>query len=535
MARLIVFGSDGRKEHELMDQISIGRHPDNTIQLLDRIASKQHAVIEHKNGTFTFRDLGSLNGSHVNKQRVTEVPLNDGDEITIGNTRCMFVLESDDKPEDIVEVGTESVESHIRSELRQSSKDKFLPESEIQDNSMVRSDYEKLRAAYELQRAIGLEPDLDRLLVRILEQVCNFFGADRGVVLLFNESGTLKPRCVRAPKGVNKENIVISTNIMNHVLREKTAILSSDASVDSRFAGAQSIIMQGIRSTMAVPLIHDESFLGMMLVDSQVAVNAFTERDLQLLSTIANQAAIHIENTELAKNMEAEAAKREKFQRLLSPNLVEQMISGQLEVKKGGESRDATVLFADIRGFTSMSENMTAQDVLGMLNEYFELMVDVVFQEEGTVDKFVGDEIMVIYGAPVDHPDDPSRAVRAALEMQTALTDFNNLRQAIGKPPIEIGIGINSGDLVAGYIGSSRTMDYSVIGDTVNVASRLCSIAKAGHILISDATYNRVQGQFDVREIDSVQVKGRKQPVMIYQVLANRGQADSNGTAQPDG
>ena len=532
MAKFIVFGADGRREFDLKDKTTLGRHPDNMVQLLDRIASKEHAVIERSEKGYLLRDLGSLNGTFVNKQRTSETILKDGDEISIGTTRCLFVMEPMDRPESLVTIGKDNIESHIRSEYRPSQDDRFLPEKEIRDESALRADYEKLRAVYELQRAIGLERNLEKLLERILEKICQFFGADRGVVLLFNESSILTPRCVRSNRGINKDNIVISTNIINHVLREKAAVLSSDASVDSRFAGAHSIIMQGIRSTMAVPISFEDDFLGILLLDSQIAVNAFTEKDLHLLTNIANQAAMHIANTKLTRQIEEEAATREKFQRLLSPNLVEQMLRGQLKVEKGGENREATVLFADIRGFTSMSENMSAQDVLGMLNVYFELMVDIVFQEEGTVDKFVGDEIMVLYGAPVDHPDDPARAVRGALEMQRSLVAFNQDREKSGEPPIRIGIGINSGDLVAGYIGSSRTMGYSVIGDTVNVASRLCSLAKADEILISEATYRQVKGQFKVKEMEPVQVKGRKKPIHIYQVLGYLGSPQGTVTAQ---
>jgi len=208
-----------------------------------------------------------------------------------------------------------------------------------------------------------------------------------------------------------------------------------------------------------------------MLIDSSVSVNAYGEKDLLLLTSIANQTAQFIKNVEMAKKIESDAVTRERFQRLLSPDLAEMVVSGALKVEKGGENRFATVLFADIRNFTSMSENMSASGVLQMLNEYFEQMVEIVFGYEGTVDKFVGDMIMVIWGAPVSHPDDAIRAVRAALTMQTAEIEFNKVREARGEPPIHTGIGINTGELVAGYIGSSRTMNYSVIGDAVNVAS----------------------------------------------------------------
>jgi adenylate cyclase len=225
------------------------------------------------------------------------------------------------------------------------------------------------------------------------------------------------------------------------------------------------------------------------------------------------------ERREVAKKIERDRATRERFQRLLSPALAEMVVSGQLMVEKGGVSRIATVMFVDIRGFTPMSENTPPAEVLQMLNEYFEMVVGVVFQHEGTVDKFMGDEIMVLWGAPVAHSDDPMRAARAALEIRTELEAFNRDRVAAGKPEIQVGIGINSGSLVAGYIGSTQTMSYSVIGDTVNTASRLCAAAQAGQILISEGTFGQMNGLFEAEELEPVHAKGKFNPIRVFNII----------------
>jgi adenylate cyclase len=217
-----------------------------------------------------------------------------------------------------------------------------------------------------------------------------------------------------------------------------------------------------------------------------------------------------------------EIATRERFQRLMSPDLAEMVVSGNLNVEKGGETRIATVMFIDIRDFTAMSEKMTADKVLQILNEYFELVVDIVFYHEGTVDKFIGDAIMVMWGAPVQHNDDPSRAVRAALEVQRELVKFNKILKKKGLKEIRVGIGINTGSLVAGYIGSSQTMSYSVIGDTVNTASRLCAAAKAGQVLISERTYAAVQKEFQAVELDAITAKGKYRPVKVFNVAGDK-------------
>jgi adenylate cyclase len=192
--------------------------------------------------------------------------------------------------------------------------------------------------------------------------------------------------------------------------------------------------------------------------------------------------------------------------------------SGKLRVERGGEDRFATVLFVDIRDFASISENMPASQVLHLLNEYYEMLVDIVFKYEGTVDKFIGDAMMVIWGAPVNHPDDPCRAVKAAYAIQNAMLRFNADRRLAGKQPTEVGIGINSGKLVAGYIGSSRTMSYSVIGDTVNTAARLCSAAKPNQILISQSTAHQLPMNIKMKTLKPIQAKGKFKPVEVFEL-----------------
>ncbi len=228
-----------------------------------------------------------------------------------------------------------------------------------------------------------------------------------------------------------------------------------------------------------------------------------------------------------AEKMERDAATRERFRRLLSPDLAEMVVNGKLTVEKGGENRVATVMFVDIRGFTALSSDRRASQILQMLNDYFEVLVDTVFRHEGTVDKFIGDGMMVIWGAPLTHPDDPSRAVRAALDIHALLEDFNYTRVSRGAYPIQIGIGINTGEVVAGYIGSSRTMSYSVIGDTVNIASRLCSAARPGEIIISEFTRHMVGDQFHTRERPPVNAKGKRNAIKAFAVLGYRADGKS--------
>ncbi len=527
MAKLVIVSTNPPQEFELRELNTIGRHPDNTIQVLDRIVSKEHAqVFLSPDGKYVFRDLGSLNGSYLRGERVMEHVLEEGDEVSMGSTRFVY-RETDKKQEELNQVSIqppEFLQSHIRQKIDAEAAREFLPEKDIYDINVLRRDYEKLRIAYEVGHFLSLDVNLDSLLQKILDKAFDLLPADRGVILLKEKDNDFKPRVVkRRTDGKGKdenEDIAISKTILNEVTENKTAVLSSDATMDSRFSGAHSIIMQGIRSTMSVPLLWRDELLGIIHLDSRIATSAFTDKDLQILSSIANQAANAIQNSILARGIQQEAAMRAQFERLLSPNLVDEILSGQLHLEQGGVLRKVTILFADIRGFTSMSERKPAPEIVSMLNEYFELMVDVLFRFQGTLDKYVGDEIMALFGAPVEHPESPGRSVRCAVEMMKVLREFNRTRMAEGQEPIEIGIGINTGEVVCGAIGTSKTMQYTVVGDGVNLASRLCSLAKSGEILISENTAGLLDDSFETVSLPPVKVKGKEKEVNIYNVLS---------------
>jgi len=283
-----------------------------------------------------------------------------------------------------------------------------------------------------------------------------------------------------------------------------------------------------------VPLIHHDELLGIMHLDSMIATNAFVEKDLQIFASIASQAAVAIHNSNLARTIEHEAKTRAQFQRLLSPNLVDQVVTGKLQLEKGGALSEVTMLFSDIRGFTSMSESRAPQEIVRLLNEYFELMVDVLFKYEGTLDKFVGDEIVALFGAPVPMPKAELKAVECALDMMKALKEFNRLRVDEGQPEIHVGIGINTGQVVTGAIGSSRALQYTAIGDAVNTASRLCSVAKAGEVILSEATYLKLKHDVAAVPLPPVRLKGKSEELRIYNAIGLRNQ-DWKGEATRPG
>lgn len=562
-AKLVLQG-DTPQEYHLGSNESLGRHPENSIQVLDRIVSKEHAtLLELADGRFKLTDCGSLNGTYINGERVAEKVLHSGDEITMGTTTFVY---SDDyeEPKSVAPSWEEDVrdtrpkqklarrfhegrvQAHlsspqapsaaplrnvtlmpgqVQSEIRKSvdANDDFLPASDITNEADLRADYEKLRAAHEIGRKIALHTDLDQLLEKIVDETFRLIRAERSVVLLYDrEKDELLPQFVRHERD---EEIRLSTSILDDVKRNKRAVLSSDASMDARFKASKSVIMQGIRSTMCVPMVADSELIGVIHMDSTVARGAFTEKDLQVLTGIATQAAAMVQNQRLAKKIETEAAMRAQFERLVSPNLVDEIISGAIEVRQGGEELEVTMLFADIRGFTSMSETRTPKEIVATLNSYFEAMVEVLFAHGGTLDKYVGDEIIGLFGAPVAQPDAPQRAVECAVAMMARLETLNYVRQRQGQPAIEIGIGLNTGKVLAGAIGSPQTLQYTVIGDAVNTAARLCSSAAPGEIIISTSTQKATRGiQMEARP--AIRVKGKAEELEIFAVTHGQG-ADS--------
>jgi adenylate cyclase len=520
MAKLILISSEERQEFELVVFNSIGRHPDNTIQILDRILSKEHAQI-HKTpeGRFLLRDLGSLNGTYIRGERVHERILADGDEIALGSTRLLYVeSQAEEQALQRVTIAPGMTESHIRQRIAAATSRDFVPERDLADERQLRRDYEKLRIGYELGRAVGTELDLDKLLPKILDKAFELVNADRGVILLMDGRGELVPRYVKQKDG-RQENIVLSRAVMAEVVTHKSAVLSSDATMDSRFSGAHSIIMQGIRSTMTVPLLMGDEMLGIMHLDSQIATNAFAEKDLQILTGIAAQAAVAIQNARLAKKIEQEAQTRAQISRLVPPNIVEQVVAGELVIERGGKLQEVTMLYSDIRGFTAMSERTPPEQIVRMLNEYFEVMVDILFKHEGTLDKFVGDEIIGLFGAPIAKEDAAMKAVACALDMQQALSEFNRVRANEGSEPIHVGIGINTGMVVTGAIGSSKSLQYTAIGDAMNTASRLCGAAKANQIIVSEWTLAKVSGRINAVPLEPVEVKNKRDKLKVFNVV----------------
>jgi adenylate cyclase len=336
--------------------------------------------------------------------------------------------------------------------------------------------------------------------------------------MLFDEEGNLKPRVVHHRHG-NDEKITISKTIADRVVQDRVAILTSDAQVDPRFATGDSIRFHGIRSAMCAPLWKGDEVIGIIHVDSPMQTKTFTPDDLELLSALSNYAAVAIQQASLNKKIQQEKVARERLEKYFSPSIATRILS---EGEKEAQELEASVLFADIVGFTRLAERMDAPSVARLLNEYFSRMSEPIFDYDGTLDKFIGDCIMAVFGAPYAQADHAVRAVRVALEMRQRLNELNVERG--GPDSISMRMGINSGPVVSGPIGSVKRKEITVLGDTVNIASRIeTMVAESGQIVIGERTYELVKDQIEVRDLGAVALKGRKESVRVYEVLSEKG------------
>jgi len=537
MAKFIKRTEDGgSQEIPLGDQNTIGRQPSSTVQLYDPRSSGRHAYLLWDDGAWKLRDLGSSNGTFVNGIRIETTMLQDGDEVQFGTTIVTFSTQALNTgvAASQVSFAAEDGEPLIHSRVDGRGHETFLPVEQIPDVEQLKQDYEKLRIASELNQAIGLEADIDILLGRILDEVFNLLPADRGVILLMDPvTHQLEVRATKKRKK-DDEEIVLSQTVINEVFGSGAAVLTSDATLDARFSGAHSVVASGMRSTMCVPMIYRSQLFGIVHLDSLFARGVFSNKDLQILTGLAAQAGRAIDNSYKAKKIEQSALAKRDFERLLPPELVEQIISGNVQLERGGELRETTVLFSDIRGFTQWTESHKPSHIVSILNDYFELMVDAIHRHHGTLDKFMGDGIMALFGAPISHEEDELNAVLCALDMLEGLDSLNRRLDELAQDPVHIGIGINNGPVIAGYMGSSKSMEYTAIGDHVNLAARLCGVAEKGQILLSENTYRMVQESIAAKPLPPVTVKGKRDPQKIFEVQGRRRGTATMNTPQWD-
>lgn len=546
MAHLKITDASGRQwQFSFSPQVActIGRAPDNSVVLDDPRASRYHAhVSQADDGTFTIIDGAVINGQlrrsankvFINGEPRFEHQLKTGDRITIGASTLRFEQPAEERTTDVryddkplghtqLLISANDVMSTV---LR--SKEEVPPSA--QRDKVLEALQRKaniLSALYEMSKTLGSVFDLNAIFEKATDIIFRSTPADRVVALLAeqdagaSEDSNLTPIAVRARDNrleAHARKLSIGRTITRKVMRDRVALLSQDAASDEQFAGVDSIVSQGVRSTICAPLMTESRVHGALYADRLDPFAAFKPDDLELISAVAAQTAIAVENARAHERLAREEVARANYSRFLPEYVVKQMLENPESFKLGGSSQNITILFADIRGFTRISEHAPPEKIVNLLNRYFSAMTEIIFAHGGTLDKYLGDGLMALFGAPTATPDDASNALNAAVAMQRRLMGINRELREEGFPEIGVGMGLHTGEAIVGYIGSDRRSEYTAIGDTVNTSSRLESNARGGEILISDATAQAAHSRYKLKPREPIMVKNRQQPVNLWEV-----------------
>ncbi len=510
------------------DVFTIGRLPECDLYLPFGGISRYHArLVKTPDNTWIIEDLGSKNGTHVNDKIITAPQqFYNGDVIWLGNISLLVIL----KDNDFQAQAPLPQSGEQRTILRNV---KQLQESWIEAQGSSNSDRSKDKTIARLKDLVNIAKNLsaaasiEEMFLQVQEVVFRYLNSIDRLALLINVKGSDKLELISAAvrtsskeKKLSAGGSWVSRSISQKVFEEKVAIQIADAQNDERFASEHSILMNDIRSAMAVPLWDENKVVGVLYADAHLSSyhwEAEGEQELSFFSALANIVASSVQRWLLAEKLKSEEVIRQRLERYHSPAVVQQLIEvgalpdGRLPPKES----EISILFADIVGFTAISERMTPTQIAEMLNNLFEEMLQEVFAYGGTLDKYIGDCIMAFFGAPEIQPDHAERAVAAAQGMLIRLEQLN--ANNFWQEPLQLRIAINSGKAVVGDVGSSQRVEYTALGATINLASRLESVCPPGECVISEATYQLLNSKAAFYEMGEYRFKGIDRLVKVYQ------------------
>jgi adenylate cyclase len=559
------------------DTLTIGRDASNAMVLRDMASSSRHARMVKDEDGWRMEDLGSSNGTFVNGWRIETVRLNSGDRIQIGSSEFTFEDGPPTGPVPIARIGESLASSSFLQSFMQADTDApgelgsssvqpllhslMIDENDDDDKHSLGSNFEvmhvdagrgqggdrtvlldaasdvtsdnkaagvvrqpgeslaeaKLRLIQRVGEKLVRIFDPNQLIEEIMSIVLQQTGADRGILCLLDEQRNPVPIVAR---GLGEdEHLRVSRTVLRRLLDERSAVLINQT--ESTEDAIQSLAEMSVVSTMCVPLWTGEDIIGLMSLDSTTLDKHFCEEDLELLVAVAHQAAMGIERGRMSQLVDAERQMRADLSKYLDHGIVEQITQrGNDENPLEPAEREITVLFSDIVSFTKMSEQLKPAELGKFIRAYLTAMTDIIFAHRGTIDKYIGDAVMALFGAPIASEGSAAAAVSAALEMRDRLTQFRLPGGQAGQ--LRSRFGINTGLAVVGNLGSERRMEYTALGDTVNVASRLETFARPNEICIDETTYQKTGDQFEVEEIGWVDVKNRVESVAVYKVLRKK-------------
>jgi len=499
------------------DEITIGRDGHNDLVIEHRSISRTHAKLHRSSDVWRVTDLGSRYGTSINELGHTDHDLRSGDKIYLHRFPLTFVDG---------QVNGAALLSELELGEQQSQNTVFKDTVDFSSLAASPPDLARLQrllaVVIKASQAILVGESLDETFRKLLDLVFEYLPAQRGFIMLWDdERQDFVTKCVKHSELTTESSTPIrfSRTIAEKVYRDKVAVITTNAQTDGRFADGDSIMELGIRSAIAAPLRNGDAVDGLIYADTTVLTQAFDSFDLDLLSALGNHAAVAIGQSRLQASVMEQQLARRRLERYFSPAVVKRITRAREGT--GGlvaEERDVTVVFADVVGFTPRCENMEPRAVGELLNHYFSEMTEVIFQHEGTLDKFIGDCLMAVFGAPIATLDHHVRAVEAALDMREALRRLND--PLAERDRLEFRVGIHSGRVIAGDIGSPLRSDYTVLGSTVNLAARLeAEVAGPGRIVITDVTLRGLNEGYEVRAIGPHRPKGVSRTVQCYELV----------------
>jgi adenylate cyclase len=513
---------------DLKNDMAVGRTEGNDLVLNHPSVSRKHARFELRNGNWWIIDLKSTNGVKINGNLVTEAQVNAGDRILVGSVQVDLKLLPSvdfsgesmfDNPSGTVIRRISDFNSEFGLDMAEAPSAAIEPGKA--EPAVTR---EKIfQVLVQVAKALLQTEDLNSMLSTVMEMIFKYLPVERGLIILFDEEGNPVPKLTRFAEGAAAQDIPISRTILKMVAEQQIALMTSNALEDARLLGGKSIAMHGIRSAMCVPLWNKQHVIGAVQVDSPIHIGRFEEEDLDLLTALANFAAVAIERAQLGEKIEQERKIRAKMERYHSPAVIDEIVKGaastdEMEIR----SSEISILFADISGFTTVSETKNPEEVAEFLSHFFSCAVESIFAYGGTLDKFIGDAVMAFFGAPIPQEDHADRAILAGLMLQRLVKDWNDERVASGATSVKIRVGINSGLAVVGNVGTEKRVDYTAIGSSVNIASRLESgVAKPGQVVISQNTLDRTVGSFNIEALGEFALKGLQQKMPAFAVIGS--------------
>ncbi len=516
----------------------VGREKGCDIEIADPRISSKHCIIMVTAGEVEFIDQNSTNGVYMDDQRLRKGKWAEGATVFMGNTEMR--LKGGAAMDNSLKTGTSQWGQKETTAgpgtgtqpkaLNNSSFDfNIVQEKKIggsqtgaeqaQDNAAKRM--ESINRMIKSVTTVKNVPDLlDRTMTLLFEAV----NCDTGYILVTDPANhDAISDHLAYERGKRKDNLeekLYSRTLVSTVIQKKSGFI-----FDSDESGEQdqslSIFQLRIKTALCCPIHSEGQIYGVIYLDNKKRGAKFNGDDLDLTMNIAGISGVAIENMGLSKKLETESLIRDHLKRFCSPNIAEKIIAerGSSDFHLQSQKTNLTVLFADIRGFTPLSETLAPLEVAQLLNNYFSEMCEIVFANGGTLDKFIGDCMMVLFNAPMPVADHEYFAVKTALEMRNRLAKKITEWKAAGIPEFQVGIGVNCGDAVVGSIGTSTRMEYTAIGDTVNISSRVCGIAKPNQVLITEAVLEKVKDRFRTVSMGAVQLKGKSRQVIVHEVV----------------